>query len=183
MANAELMAKANEKRMNALEKKLDAFEKDFRKNGDMSTILKRLITLEAAVKALAVTAKSAGATDSRVEAEIKNMKDRVAEREKEIDRIEKSRDPNADKKIADLEKRKDVLEKTIVAINGRTDREAKAAEAKIEKLSREADKEQAKVDAELKRLTEQAKKFTETTVMEARLKNIEAMVQAALAKR
>ncbi len=115
MANAEMMAKADEKRINALEKKLDLFEKDFRKSGDMSGLIKRVTTLENTVKAQAITAKSSGSNDIQVSREIDNLKSLIDKRDEKIANLYKRGDPDSEKKIANLEKRKDVLEKTIAA--------------------------------------------------------------------
>lgn len=169
MANPEMMAKANEKRINALEKKLDAFEKDFRKSGDMSGLIKRVNTLENAVKALAVTAKSSGSSDSQVAKEIKNIQDLIAKRDAKIDLLQKRGDPESDKKIANLEKRKEVLEKTMTAVNGRAERNFKETMAKVDKLNDE--------------LVKQGKKMAEAAQLEGRLKSLEAMVLAALGRK
>lgn len=168
MANAELMAKANEKRMNALEKKFDAFEKEFRKSGDMSGLVKRVKTLETAVKALVVTTKSSGAKDGDVSREIDNLKALIAKRDSKIDRLKNSFDPNAEKKIANLEKRREVLEKTVTSLNGKADRNWKETMAKMDKVNNE--------------MVKQGKKLAETAQLEGRLKTLEALVQAALRK-
>ena len=161
MASAEMVAKANEKRINALEKKLDAFEKDFRKSGDMSGLIKRVNTLETAVKAVTVMSKSSGSSDTKVYSELSNLKDLVIKREEKIKILEKTNDPNAGKKIANLEKRKDVLEKTITALAGRTQRDQKEM---VDKLNK------------------QAKKLGEAAHLESRLKVLEALVKSALSK-
>ena len=175
MANPEMMAKANEKRMSALEKRLETFEKDFRKSGDLSALAKRVSTLEAAVKALVTTAKGAGATDERVKGEIKQLKERVQLRDKEISDLSKSADPAAPKKIEALEKRKDTIEKTMLALGARADREEKRAAAKLEKIQKDHEKM-------VKEITEQNKKIIESSKLEARLNIIEAKVNSALGR-
>jgi len=169
MATTEMIAKANEKRINALEKKLDAFEKDFRKSGDMSGLIKRVNTLETAVKALVVTSKSSGAKDNDVAREIGNLKGLIAKREDKIDKLRHSFDPDAVKKIANLEKRREILEKTVTALNGKAERDNKEFSDRMNKLNDE--------------LQKQAKKMAETAILEGRLKALESMVHSALSKR
>ncbi len=172
MANAEMMAKANEKRINALERKLDSYEKEFRKSGDMSGLIKRINTLETAVKALAVTAKSSGSSDDKVQDELKDLKNLMTKRDDKLEKLKYLKnvgDPDADKKIANLEKRRELLEKTIAALNGRTEREHKESMAQIEKMKSDMDK--------------QNKKLFETIKLESRLKILESQVRAALSKK
>ncbi len=175
MANAEMMAKANEKRMNALEKKLDAFEKDFRKSGDMTAVIKRVSTLEAAVKALAATTKGAGATDRDVKGEVKELERRLEKREKELESFRNDGSPESAKKIKALENRKDTLEKTILAVRGRSDRDAKALDAKV----KAQEQEYKKMADEQKAM---GKKIVEAAMLESRLKILEGQVRAALSR-
>lgn len=173
MASVEMIAKANEKRINALERKLDAFDKEFRKVGDksseMSGLAKRISTLETAVKALVMSAKTSGATDTQIANEIKNMKDLIAKREAKIDFLQKNRgDPESDKKLANLEKRKDTLEKAVSALNGQADRNLKASKAEMDKIMAE--------------VTKQGKKLAEAALLESRLKVLEAQMKAALSR-
>ena len=175
MPNPEAMAKANEKRMTGLEKRLETFEKEFRKGGDFASLAKRISTLEVAVKALATTAKSAGAADQVVKGELKGLRERVKEREAEISQIERKGSVESAKKIDEINKRKDMLEKTIVALSGRTDREAKAREAEHKKI---VDDHKALA----KSVEEQNKKIIESARLENRLQVLEGKVNAALSK-
>lgn len=170
MPNPEAMIKAIDKRVTAIERKLDTMEKELRKQGDITALAKRITTLETAFKSLVSTNKGVG-SDANTEKELRELTKRLEAREHDIKKVLNSYDPDADKKISNLEKRKDVLEKTITALNARATRDQKAFEenqkaqvAEIQRMSKE--------------LNEQSKRMGEAAVVDTRLKALEAIVRS-----
>ena len=174
MANAEAMAKANDKRINVIEKKMDALEKATRAAGNFSTLEKRVSTLESLVKALAASTKAGGGdkNQAKVTRDVEAMKKILADNQKTIKDLDSSKSQG---RIDQLNKSNSTLETGIKTLSARQEKHRQEQVAAQKKI---ADEQVKLAQSQAK----QAQDIQKAVLLESRLKALEGMVQAALSK-
>lgn len=184
MANIELELKAADKRLTGLEKTVDSMARDMRQlnaaatEKRMDTIEKRLVTIEALVKALAASSKAGGNVDSTNE--IKKM---IIESENKLYR-EMNADPRTTNvkettaNVARLTKEAELLAVTLKTVTAKHEKHATDEKARIDKHNAD---QKAEILEMNKQLIAQGKQLTQTMALEARLKAVETMTNVALA--
>lgn len=169
--SVEALAKANEKRIGALERKADSIEKEVRKTS-VDALMKKVDALTTIVKAQDAQIKLLTTGAASVDA--KALERRLAAQEKKIDDARSAThgamsDKDAEaamKHIAKLQKSEELLKSTLSAIAAKQKEEDAAIVAEMKK---QADK-----------TAKDAMKFVEKSVLDVRIKQLEAMVQAAM---
>ena len=184
MANAEAIAKANDKRIGAVEKKMDALEKATRAAGNFATLEKRVSTLESLVRALAASTKAGGGDKNQLQIgkDVEAMKKVLADNDKTISEL-KSQDPkDARARIEKLDKRGDMIAAGIKTLTARQEKHKQDQEKQMQEQAAAQKKifdEQVKIS---QKMVKQAQDINKANLLEARLKRLEGQVLAALAK-
>ena len=183
MANIELELKAADKRLTGLEKAVDNMARDMRQldpaatEKRMDTIEKRLVTIEALVKALAASSKAGGNVNSTNE--IKKM---IIESEDKLYR-EMNADPRTTNvkettaNVARLTKEAELLAVTLKTVTAKHEKHATDEKARIDKHNAD---QKAEILEMNKQLIAQGKQLAAAAKLEIRLAVLEAV---ALGKR